>query len=131
MTSTRRRALSIVAAGLGLAALLGGSLGVATAGVRSTPLAVGFNLVGGPLGGDVPPAAFVECLPAGSWSAVYIWDGTTQTWKHFFTGVPAYVNNPAGGGISIIPRFSGVVLIMKAAVSNPRLRDTASEPCSG
>jgi hypothetical protein len=129
MTRYRARTLSLLAAALGVAAILGGSLGMVSAGVRAN-LTAGVNpAVGGPLGGNVPPAAFVGCLPAGSWSAIYLWDGPNQRWRHYFNNVPAYVNSAEAGGLTTIPRLSGLVLIMNQAVNNPKLRDTAAEPC--
>lgn len=117
---------------LGIAAILGSSLGIVAAGTRQ-PLTAGFNLVGGPLNADVQPVDYVGCLPAGSWTALYVWDAQNQQWKHFFNltagSLPAYINGSNVGGIGTIPRLSGVVLIMSQAVSNPRLRDTASEAC--
>lgn len=129
MTRYRARTLSLLAALLGAAAILGGSLGMASAGIKAN-LQQGVNpAVGGPLGGNVPPAAFVGCLPANSWSAIYLWDSQSQTWRHYFNNVPAYVNSADAGGLTTIPRFAGLVLIMNQAVNNPRLRDTAGEPC--
>ena len=133
MKSIRRRPFAVLAAALALAAILGSPLGVVAAGVRNTNLSTGFNLVGGPLGGPVAPDQFVSCLPASSWGAIYIWDGATQTWQHFFNtsvdGVPAYVNTSSAGGIVNIPQFSGVVILMKSPVSSPRLKDTNNESC--
>jgi hypothetical protein len=137
MSLVKHKSLALVVASMGLAAVLGGSLGLAAAGVKQ-PLSAGFNLVGGPLGSGasdpgVAPDQFVACLPAGSWNAVYIWDGSGQQWLHFFntsgTGIPAYVNGVNSGGINLIPRFAGVVMIMNQAVSNPRLKDTNNESC--
>jgi hypothetical protein len=126
----RKKYLSIVIAAVALVAALGSSLGLVAAGVRQN-LGAGFNLAGGPLNADVAPGQFVSCLPANSWAAIYIWDAQTQTWKHHFNlaDVPAYVNDPQLGGISVIPRLAGVVLIMKQAVSNPRLKDSPAESC--
>jgi hypothetical protein len=127
----RKKYVSLMLALVAVVGALGSSLGLVAAGVRSN-LGVGFNLVGGPLNGDVSPGQFVACLPAASWEAIYIWDASTQTWKHYFnqSGVPAYVNDPAVGGISTIPRLAGVVLMMEQAVSNPRLKDSPAEACS-
>jgi hypothetical protein len=130
----RSKTFAVIVGAVGVAAILGGSLGIATASVRHQPLTVGFNLVGGPLSADVAPGDFVGCLPATSWSAVYLWDGAHQQWQHFFntqgtTAVPAYVNATASGGIAIIPRLSGVALIMNSAVSSPQLRDAPNEAC--
>lgn len=124
----KHKTVAVAAATLGAAAILGSSLGVVAAGTKPS-LGSGFNLAGGPLGGDVAPADFVACLPAGSWSAVYIWDGPTQQWQHHFANVPAYVNTSGNNGITVIKRYSGVVLIMNQAVSSPRLKDTTSEAC--
>ena len=74
-------------------------------------------------------------MPTGSWIAVYVWDGATQTWQHYFNtgdgGVPAYVNTSAAGGIVNIPQFSGVAILMKTAVNTPRLKDSNNESCGG
>ena len=85
-----------------------------------------------PLGAAVPPGQYIACLPAGSWRAIYIWDAQTQTWKHFFnvSNVPAYVNDPALGGIAQIPQLAGVVLMMNVAVQAPQLKDTPGEVCN-
>lgn len=132
MKSMRKAYLAVAMATLGLAAVLGGSLGMVAAGTRSN-LQAGFNLAGGPLQADTAPDQFVGCLPANSWTAIYIWDAVNQNWKHYFNtgdGVPAYVNQAGVGGITTIPRFAGVVIIMKSAVSSPRLKDSNSESCS-
>ncbi|MCC6381924.1 MAG: hypothetical protein IT304_05405 [Dehalococcoidia bacterium] len=131
MSWMRRKSFALVVGTLGLAALLGGSLGVVTAGTKA-PLRAGFNLAGGPLSGDVPPADFVGCLPSGSWNALYIWNGANQSWQHFFnpTSVPGYVNSPAAGGIDKVPRFAGVVILMAVDVASPQLRDRPGETCS-
>jgi hypothetical protein len=133
MKILKSKSLAVAAATLGVAALLGGSLGVVMASTRSQSLSAGFNLAGGPLNGDVAPDQFVGCLPASSWRAVYIWDSATQTWEHFFNtsaGVPAYVNSAGTGGITAVPRFSGVVLIMNQAVGSPQLKDSNAESCT-
>lgn len=129
----KSKAFAFVAASLATSAILGGSLGIAAAGQRAS-LGVGFNLIGGPLQGDVTPAKYVSCLPAGSWSAVYIWDGANQRWLHFFnTGapqnVPAYVNDPSVGGIVTIKAFAGVAIIMNTAVASPFVPEQATSNC--
>ncbi|MFN0096162.1 MAG: hypothetical protein ACKVVT_15480 [Dehalococcoidia bacterium] len=133
MRTFRTKATALVAASLGVAAILGGSLGVVAAGVRQ-PLSAGFNLAGGPLNGDVSPAEYIACLPTSSWNSVYIWDGPSQTWRHYFntaSGVPAYVNQSTAGGIATIPRGAGVVLLMNSSVASPRLKDSNAESCGG
>jgi len=128
----RKKYLAVIVASLAVVAALGSSLGLVAAGTRQS-VSTGFNLVGGPLQADMPPAQFVACLPASSWTAVYIWDAQSQTWKHHFntgSGTPAYVNDTALGGISVIPRLSGVVLMMAQAVTSPRLKDSPNEACS-
>lgn len=117
---------------LALAAILGGSLGLAAAGTRS-PLSAGLNVIGGPLKGDVAPAKYVSCLGT-SWSAVYIWDNRSeaeggQRWQHYLRGVPDYVNGQSVGGIATVPRLSGVALIMTSAVASPFIPDQNSETC--
>ena len=131
MNGFKMKMLALVITTFAIAAVLGGSLGVATAGFKPS-LGTGFNLVGGPLGGDVTPEKWVSCIPASSWRAIYIWDGQNQTWGHYFNttkGVPSYVNDPKVGGIQTIKRFSGIVMIMDSAVSNPYLPDSASDAC--
>lgn len=130
MRKMKRKAIALTAAAIAVAGLLGASLGMAFAG--STSLSQGFNLVGGPLYADTSPAAWVSCLPSGSWKAVYLWDATHQRWMHFFNvsgGVPAYVNDPSTGAITSIPKLSGVALIMNQAVSNATLADSPAQAC--
>ena len=126
----RKRTLAMTLAVVGLVAALGSSLGLVAAGTRQD-LVAGFNLVGGPLQADVAPGTFVSCLPAASWKAIYIWDAQTQTWRHHFNlnSVPAYVNESSVGGITIIPRLAGVILMMGQAVDNPQLKDSPAEAC--
>ena len=127
MKVMKRKALLLVVSSFALAAVMGGSLGLAFAGQRGA-LSSGFNLVGGPLSDSVTPQKFVSCLGT-SWDAVYIWDGSHQQWQHYFRAAPAYVNGTNVGGISAIPQFAGVVVIMNQAVSNPFLPDSSSEAC--
>lgn len=129
MSWYRRKSLALVAASLSAAAFLGASLGIAAAGVRNDPLVAGFNLVGGPLRGDVAPDAFLGCLPANSWTGLYIFDSPTQSWRHYLADVPAYVNAGENNGVTIVPRATGVALIMKQGVTSPHFRDTANESC--
>jgi hypothetical protein len=115
-----------------LAGLLGASLGVAVAGSRGN-LSTGFNLIGGPLSGDVTPTEFVSCLPADSWDAVYIWRAETQQWKHYFntTGsLPNYINDLKVGGIDKMPALSGVVIIMKKSVNSAVVPEAPGQGCS-
>ena len=131
MSWIKRRTVAVAAAGLGIAAIFGGTLGVAFAG--TSDLTTGFNLVGGPTAADVQAKDWVSCLPATSWQSVYIWDAPTQAWKHYFntsSGVPAYVNQQASGGIGSIPQYSGVVIIMNTAVSGAKLPDSPSQACT-
>lgn len=128
----KNRALGLSVTTVGLAAVLGGSLGVAMAGTRS--LSQGFNLVGGPISGSVTATQWVSCLPAQSWDAVYIWQAETQEWKHYFNpaknNTPNYVNNINAGGIGSIPQGSGVVMIMSQAVPNAQVLDRPGESCN-
>ncbi len=130
MTSFKRTTIGIVAAGLMVSAVLGSTLGIALARTRTgETLSSGFNLIGGPLGQNVAPDQFVACLPAGSWKAVYIWDGATQQWKHHLVGVPLFVNSVGAGGMATIPSGAGVILLMNSSVSNPKLKDSNGEAC--
>ena len=130
MSWYRRKSIALLAASLSVAAVLGSSLGVVAAGTKPQ-LYTGYNIVGGPFGGDVQPSAYLACLPANSWSAFYQFDGETQTWKHYYANVPAYVNAAESGGITMLKRFQGGPLIMNTTVTNPQLKDTASEACTG
>lgn len=133
MAMLRNKALVVALAALAMAAVFGGSLGVAFAGQKST-LTSGINpTVGGPLFGDVVPEKFMSCLPVGSWTAVYLWDSNTQSWRHYFntngTGVPAYVNNAAVGGLAVVPRLAGLAVIMNQGVQSPFFPDRQSDIC--
>lgn len=132
MIRTKRKAIAVMAAAIAVVGLLGASLGMAFA--NTTTLSKGFNLVGGPLRSDTAPAAWVSCLPSGSWNAIYVWDTTHQHWLHFFNtdsaNVPGYVNQPAAGGIVTIPKLAGVALIMNQAVPGATLADSPAQACN-
>jgi hypothetical protein len=140
MSRIHRKALAVVAAGAAIATLLGATLGVAVARHASTVSGVcangssGCNIHYVGALGNVQPANFVKCLPTGDWEAIYIWDGPNQEWEHFFNTVdtPAFVNQPAAGGIEQIPAFAGVVLIMKLGTPSQQvtLLDGNSESCT-
>ncbi len=143
MSWIHRKALAVVAAGATVATLLGASLGIAVAKHTSQVGGVcsggspGCNIhyVGAIRNNSVSPDSFTKCLPSGDWDAIYIWDGPTQSWEHYFNtarGVPAYTNQTSAGGIDTIPGFSGVVLIMRlgAASQSVTLLDSNSETCS-
>ena len=130
MSFLRSRVAIVVAMTLLVVSMLGASLGVAMANQRNTTLVPGFNLIGGPLFGSIPPDDFMGCFPDGSWEAIYIWNAETQSWKHYFaetTSLPGYVNHADAGGIDKIPQLSGVVVIMKTQVSNPFVPDDTSQ----
>lgn len=132
MIRTKRKVIAVMAAAITVVAMLGASLGMAFA--NTTSLSKGFNLVGGPLLADTAPSAWVSCLPAGSWNAIYLWDTTHQRWLHYFNidaaGVPGYVNDSAAGGIISIPRLAGVALIMNQGVTGAKLADAPGQACS-
>ena len=142
MSWIHRKAFAVVAAGAGVATILGATLGIAVAKHTNTVGGVcaggsaGCNIhyVGAIRSGSVSPDNFTKCLPANDWEAIYIWDGPNQSWQHFFntTKTPAYVNSTAAGGISTIPGFSGVVLIMRsgAPIQEVTLLDSNSEACN-
>jgi hypothetical protein len=130
------RVIVTVVLTLSVAALLGGSLGIAAAGNRKDPLVTGVNpTVGGPLFGDVTPAKFMSCLPGTSWTGLYIWvgQGQDQRWLHYFNtaipGVPGYVNDPSVNGIVKINRLQGVAIVMAATVNNPFFPDRDTDFC--
>ncbi len=127
-----RKGTIVAASTLAFAAILGGSLGLATAGTRSS-LVAGQNVIGGPLKGDVAPAKFVSCL-GNSWTALYTWDNRSaeqggQRWQHYLKGVPDYVNSSAAGGITVVPRLAGVYLFMSSTLSSPFLPDSNADTC--
>jgi len=130
MNRLRSKVLALTVATFGMAAVLGGSLGLATAGSKN--LVAGYNQIGGPVGGDVKPANYVKCLNTNSWKAIYIWQSSTQEWKHYFNtakGVPSYVNDFAVGGMRDVPFGSGVIIIMDSAVSGAFFPDNDSQSC--
>lgn len=133
MSTLRLKIAAVVAVGLVLAAILGASAGVVTAGPRST-LYPGWNLVGGPLNGNVAPADYLACLPPDSWRAVYLFDNRTKTWTHYVNtnlGYPAYINRSELGGITIIPQVeAGLWILMEQQVDSPRVKDSPSDTCS-
>jgi hypothetical protein len=132
MSTLRLKIAAVVAVGLVLAAVLGASAGIVTAGPRST-LYPGLNLVGGPLYGNVAPADYLACLPSNSWRAIYLYDAPTQTWKHYVNtnlGYPAYINRSELGGITIIPQVAGLWILMEQQVDSPRVKDSPSDTCS-
>ena len=140
MSWMNRTMLGLVAGTIGLAALLGASLGVAvakhsnTVGGVCTNGSAGCNIhyVGAIKASGVSPAKFTECLPAGTWEAIYTWDGPAQEWRHFFNpSVPDFVNSANAGGITNIPGFAGVVLIMKSGTPNQSVTflDANNETC--
>lgn len=119
MSLIRNPAFGLAVAIFGIAALLGGSLGMATAASRQ--LDPGFNLISGPLSGDVEPETFVSCLPPTSWASLYVWDSAEQEWSHYFNtstadNIPGFVNDPTVGGIDELPRLSGVVIYISQAI---------------
>jgi hypothetical protein len=142
MSWFHRKAIAVIVAGAGFTAIMGASLGVAVAKHTSNVGGVcpngspGCNIqyVGVTRAGGVTPDNFTKCLPANDWEAIYIWDGPTQEWQHFFnvTKTPAYVNAPSAGGITAIPGFSGVVLIMRLGAPSQQVTvlDQNSETCS-
>jgi hypothetical protein len=131
MTLIKSRSFAVLVSIVALAAVLGGSLGIAAAGPR-TQLTTGFNLVGGPLTGAVSPEKFTSCLPSNSWTSVYLWDRNTQEWKHYFNttlGVPAFINGADAGGLVIVPRLEGVAMMMAAPVASPFFPDSPNQSC--
>lgn len=143
MSWFQRKAFVVVTTTAGLVAILGATLGVAVAKHSSTVGGVcsgggdGCNIhyVGVVKAGSVTPAKFTECLPSGSWTAIYTWDGPNQRWLHYFNttaaGVPSYINDASAGGIATIQGFSGVVLVMKlgTAIQSVTLLDSNSDSC--
>jgi len=144
MSWIHRKAMGVVAAGGAVAVIMGATLGIAVAKHSTSVGGVcsngqpGCNIyyVGAIKAGGVSPDSFTSCLPDADWQAIYIWDGPNQQWQHFFNtngspAVPAYVNQTSAGGISAIPGFAGVVLIMRsgAPIQQVTLLDASNETC--
>jgi hypothetical protein len=130
MSFLRSRATIVIGLTLLVVSMLGGSLGIAMANQRNSPLVPGFNLIGGPLFADMNPDDFMSCLPDGSWQAIYIWNAQSQTWQHYFNSggsLPSYVNHADAGGIEKIPQLAGVVIIMNTGVATPFVPDASSQ----
>jgi hypothetical protein len=147
MSWMHRKAIAVAAVGIGVATILGATLGIAVARHSNTVGGVcangspGCNIhyVGTIKPQPVSPATFTQCLPAGDWVGIYIWDGPNQKWLHYFNtnpgnpgNYPSYLNSPATGGISTIPGFSGVVLIMRPGAPNQEVffLDANNETCN-
>jgi hypothetical protein len=130
MSFLSRPILALTGAMIGIAALLGGSLGIVAA-AHSQNLVQGFNLVGGPLGADTAPQDYIACVPSGAWTALYIWDSQNQKWQHYFNtdSAPDYINDPDAGGIETIKRLAGVVVLTTQAVPNAQFKDRPSDEC--
>jgi hypothetical protein len=143
MSWFHRRVFAVAVSGLVVAGIFGATLGLAVAkhtsqvGGMCSNGQPGCNIhyVGAIRPGGVSPGKFTECLPANDWEAIYIWDGAAQNWLHYFNTspgkYPSYLNNTAAGGISTIPGFSGVVLIMRSGAANQTvtLLDANNESC--
>ncbi len=147
MSRMHRKLLAVFATAAGVAVILGATLGIALAKHSNTVSGTcangqpGCNIhyVGTIRPQPVSPEKFTECLPAADWLGIYIWDGPNQKWLHFFNtrpgnpgNYPAYLNNTSAGGISSIPGFSGVVLIMRpgAASQSVTFLDANNETCN-
>lgn len=95
-------------------------------------LSEGFNLIGGPITSSLPPTEFLKCLPKSSWSALYIWNSSSQEWEHYFNtefGVPAYVNDPAVRGVAMVPRGSGVMIFSRVDQPDAFFPETVGVEC--
>ncbi len=92
----------------------------------------GGNMVGGPTVTDVSVAQFLRCVPADAWDALYTWSAGEQRWLAWFgASVPAYVNRTPEGRATMIPRYSGVYLLMNGRTpANIVLLDSGSSSCS-
>ena len=130
MKQVRNKMVALTVAMFGVAAVLGGTLGMATAGTKD--LGAGYNQIGGPVSSSVDADHYVACLAPASWKAMYIWQSSTQEWKHYFNttkGVPAYVNNTAAGGMNNVPFGAGVIIIMEQAVTGAYFPDSNAQDC--
>lgn len=135
MSWMQKKIIAVFAIGVGVAIVLGATVGVGLA--RQTPdrpiggtcpngtPGCNIDLVGNISPQPVAPATFMRCITVGDWIGIYIWDAPNQQWLHFFntaTGnprnLPAYLNDPAVGAISTIPQFAGVFLIMRPGAPN-------------
>lgn len=116
MNLIRSKAFAVIAATFGLAAVLGGSLGMVAAQTREpTKISEGMNLIGGPRR-SIATEEFMACVDDSGWIGIYRWDNRSvedggQRWLHFLNGVPAYVNDPRVNGMQEIPAGAGLVLL--------------------
>ena len=141
MSWIHRKVFAVALSGLVVAGIFGATLGLVVAKHTSQVGGVcsngqpGCNIhyVGVVNPAGVGPGKFTECLPDNDWESIYIWDGASQSWQHFFntSKFPAYLNNTNAGGIQTIPGFAGVVLIMRSGAPNQSvtLLDGNGESC--
>lgn len=129
MHSTTRRLFAIFGGAVAFAGLLGGTLGIAAA---QNSLPAGPAYIGGPRE-SMSPENFTSCLPTQSWNSIYVWDASTQQWKHWINpakGVPEWVNAPDVGGIEMIPRFSGLAILVDTAIPNATFPQINAQACN-
>lgn len=132
--SGRKKGLAL---GIGVALLLGATLGSAGAHQTTDPdLPIGglcgdgsagcnMHFVGNQARHAVAPDVFMQCLPAGDWIILYVWDEPTQNWLRYANtapgnpgNLPAYLNDPATGAATEIPGLRGIALLMRAGAPN-------------
>jgi hypothetical protein len=135
MSWMQKKIIAVFAVGVGVAIVLGATVGVGLA-RQTTPGPIGgvcqngspgcnIHLVGNAFPQPVAPATFMRCIPVGDWIGFYVWDAPNQRWLHYFntaTGnprnLPEYLNDPAVGGASTIPGHGGIALIMRPGAPN-------------
>jgi|GEM_PF-2707698 len=133
MSLIRNKALAVVIATFGLAAVLGGSLGMVAAQTRQpTELTEGMNLISSPRR-SISVEDFMACVDKDGWIGLYRWDSRSeqeggQRWLHYLNGVPAYVNDPRVNGMHEIPPYEGLVLITTRAF-NTYFKQSPTDTC--
>lgn len=128
MRNSRKKVIGLVGAVFGAAAIMGGSLGLAAGAPQDLP--AGAAYIGGPFE-SMSPQKFTSCLPQNSWNSIYVWDAPNQQWRHYINPakVPAYVNNEEVGGITAIPRLSGLAILLDTAVQGAVFPVTNGTAC--
>ncbi|MCK9518542.1 MAG: hypothetical protein M0R74_05880 [Dehalococcoidia bacterium] len=115
MNLIRNKAFAVVVATFGLAAVLGGSLGLVAAAPREQVIYKNMNLVGYTGRQPIAPSEFLACVEKTGWIGLYRWENDPETndgrWLHYLNNVPAYVNSPSVNGMDEIPAFGGTILI--------------------
>ncbi|MEX2080980.1 MAG: hypothetical protein WEC33_05140 [Dehalococcoidia bacterium] len=142
MTRVSRQLLALSGGMLILAGVVGAALGFMVVEARDTgePEVIfeGQNLIAGPRTDPTAPNVFIECLPGGSVSALYMYVPQNQSgtvparWLHYFADpvIPPWVNGADAGGISILTKFDAVYLIANVDIPSARFKESPVDNCN-